>query len=315
MTEHEVIDGFRQAIIKAGLEPPDHVDPDGQLHRFSTNGKRSDKAGYYVLHLDGVPAGLFGDWRSGFSQKWRADIGRPLSVSENVALTARMAEQKALRDAQAKADAQAAQQSCEAVWKVANPNYQGHPYLARKGIDDPGLGLKVIDSIDPAAQEMFWSGEGWLQGPLLLIPIFDGLGEMVSLQAIDNDGNKSFARKGRKRAGFHLFGTVDPTGSILIGEGLATVWAALKLMHWRATAAVAFDAGNLDPVAKVLKMRFPAAKFIVLADVDANGRGEQEATKAAQSVRGRAWIPSFTPAQIKRGASDFWDLYQGNKHE
>ena len=315
MTESQTLDGFREAIRQAGFDPPDHIEADGELHRFSTNGKRGDKAGYYVLHLDGIPAGLFGCWRKGFSQKWRADIGRSLTPSENAELTARMAEQKAKRDAQAQADAKQAQQSCETVWSAANPRYQGHLYLVRKGIDDPGLGLKVIDSIDLAAQDMFWSGEGWLQGPLLLIPIFDGLGEMVSLQAIDNDGNKSFARKGRKRAGFHLFGTVDPTGPILVGEGLATVWAALKLIHWRGSGAVAFDAGNLDPAAKVLKMRFPAAQFIVLADVDENGRGEQEATKAAQSVRGRAWIPSFSPAQIKRGASDFWDLYRGLQHE
>lgn len=61
---------FLSAIMAAGLTPPEFIEPDGTLHRFSSNGKRGDKSGWYVLHLDGVPAGVFGCWRDGLYQTW-----------------------------------------------------------------------------------------------------------------------------------------------------------------------------------------------------------------------------------------------------
>lgn len=81
---------FRDAIRTAGLEPPDVIETDGKLRRFASNGKRGDDAGWYVLHGDGIPAGSFGDWRTGVSQSWRADIGRALTPSEEAAHRAKM---------------------------------------------------------------------------------------------------------------------------------------------------------------------------------------------------------------------------------
>jgi phage/plasmid primase-like uncharacterized protein len=77
---------FCSAIRAGGLEAPEAVEPDGRLHRFSTNGKRAHDAGWYVLFGDGVPAGAFGCWRSGIRGTWRADIGRRLSPEEGMAL-------------------------------------------------------------------------------------------------------------------------------------------------------------------------------------------------------------------------------------
>ena len=48
---------FQAAIAAAGLTPPDSINADGKIHRFSTNGKRGDDSGWYVLHTDGLPAG------------------------------------------------------------------------------------------------------------------------------------------------------------------------------------------------------------------------------------------------------------------
>src|SRR5262245_38254848 len=75
--EETSVQQVRTAMQDAGLQPPEVIEPDGELHRFSSNGRRGDDAGWYVLHLDAMmPAGAFGDWRSGVHQKWRADIGR-----------------------------------------------------------------------------------------------------------------------------------------------------------------------------------------------------------------------------------------------
>src|SRR5207249_10080750 len=78
----ELREQFRDAIVAAGLAPPHYIDADGKVHRFASNGKRGDKAGWYFLHLDGIPAGRFGCWRSNISRDWRADIGRKLSPAE-----------------------------------------------------------------------------------------------------------------------------------------------------------------------------------------------------------------------------------------
>jgi hypothetical protein len=42
-----MIDQFKLAIEKAGQEAPDTVIDDGAIHRYATNGKTSDKAGWY----------------------------------------------------------------------------------------------------------------------------------------------------------------------------------------------------------------------------------------------------------------------------
>jgi putative DNA primase/helicase len=68
---------FWAAIHSSGITPPRSIEADGKLHRFSSSGKPGDDAGWYVLHVDGdIPAGCFGDWRTGLKQDWRAEIGR-----------------------------------------------------------------------------------------------------------------------------------------------------------------------------------------------------------------------------------------------
>jgi putative DNA primase/helicase len=66
---------FISAIFSAGLTAPSSAEADGMLHRFSSNGKRGDTAGWYVLHGD---VGVFGDFRSGLTETWLArPCGRP----------------------------------------------------------------------------------------------------------------------------------------------------------------------------------------------------------------------------------------------
>ena len=94
------IDQFRAAIQSAGLIPPDMIEPDGKLHRFASNGTRGDDAGWYTLHADGIPAGSFGDWRSGQSQTWRADIGRTPTPAEEAAHRAKVEAMRREREAE-----------------------------------------------------------------------------------------------------------------------------------------------------------------------------------------------------------------------
>ena len=90
---------FRDAIQSAGLIAPADITPDGKLRRFSSNGKKSDDSGWYVLHSEGIPAGSYGDWRTGISQSWRADVGRALSPQEETAHQVRIEAMRREREA------------------------------------------------------------------------------------------------------------------------------------------------------------------------------------------------------------------------
>ena len=120
VTMHAVADPiaqFRAAIERAGLPVPPEVRADGALHRFGTNGKASDDSGWYVLHADGaVPAGAFGDWRSGVSQTWQADLGRNLTAEERRAHRERVEVLSRMRELEGQRRHVAAAERARTIW-------------------------------------------------------------------------------------------------------------------------------------------------------------------------------------------------------
>jgi putative DNA primase/helicase len=80
VSDLEIIENFKDAIRAEGITPPAHIEADGKPHRFSTNGKAKDRAGYYTLHLDGVAAGGFGCFRLGIKQTWCSCDFKKLSL-------------------------------------------------------------------------------------------------------------------------------------------------------------------------------------------------------------------------------------------
>ena len=79
---NSTVDEFRQAITAAGIEAPDDIHGDGAIHRFSPSGRGSDKPAWYRLHLDGTPAGAFGDWRSGLQSTCWAKPDNAMTPAE-----------------------------------------------------------------------------------------------------------------------------------------------------------------------------------------------------------------------------------------
>lgn len=274
---------FRDAIKNAGLEPPEVIEPDSKLHRFSANGKRGDDAGWYVLHADGIPAGAFGDWRSGLSETWRADIGRKLTPAEEAAHRTRLdaiRREREVEDAKRKAEAQA---QAAAIWQAARPATE-HPYLIAKGVASYGLRLEV---------------------GRLVIPLRDSEGVLHSLQFIAHDGEKRFLPGGHVKGGYFAIG--KPNGTLCIAEGYATA-ASIHEATGHAVA-VAFNAGNLLPVARALRAKYPELRIIVCADNDQWTEGNPGLTKAreaAETVGGLLAMPSFRDIAAK--PTDFNDL-------
>src|SRR5690606_33355192 len=74
--------------------------------------------------------------------------------------------------------------------------------------------------------------------------------------------------------------------------------------------AVAFNCGNLEPVARELRRQYPSVRIIVCADDDhaTDGNpGITKATAAAAAVGGFIAVPHFEP-QDREGRTDFNDM-------
>jgi len=127
------IEEFRNAILASGLVAPDVIEADGRIHRFSTNGRRGDDAGWYIFHSDGLPVGTFGDWRTGMSEKWKAKGGRKLTQQESAKQRAIFDAQRRERDAAEQRGQEQTAKKATVIWQAAQPATADHGYLAKKG--------------------------------------------------------------------------------------------------------------------------------------------------------------------------------------
>lgn len=281
----EPIDQFRAAIADAGLNPPQVIKPDGKLHRFPSNGKPNDDAGWYVLHDDGIPAGAFGDWRGGLSGTWRADIGRRLTPQEEAAHKAQVEAIRRAREAEDAKRKAEARDKAAAIWQAAQPAPNDHPYLVKKGVKAHGLRV---------------------HGGALVVPMYSAA-ELHSLQFIGPDGEKRFLAGGRVNGCYFLIG--KPDGVLCLAEGYAT-GASIHEATGRGVA-VAFNAGNLLPVAQSLRAELPGLRLIVCADDDItapDNPGLNKGREAAREVGALLAVPDFG-GNRPDGATDFNDLY------
>ena len=281
-----MIEQFREAIRSAGLEPPDTIEADGKLHRFPSNGKQGDDAGWYVLHGDGIPAGSFGDWRTGVSEPWRADIDRTLTPSEEAAHRAKVETMRRVREVEETRRKAEAATKAAAIWQAAQPVPDDHPYLKRKGIKPHGARL---------------------HNGALVIPMRDA-GELHSLQFIGLDGEKRFLTGGRVTGCYFGIGAVEGTQPLCIAEGYATGATIHEATGY--PVAVAFHAGNLEAVARTLRGKFPDLRLLICADDDLATQGNPgltKATDAAIAIGGKLAIPDFGTDRPDR-ATDFNDM-------
>lgn len=282
----DAIGQFRDAIRAAGLTPPDEIEVDGTLRRFASNGRKGDDAGWYLLHGDGIPAGSFGDWRTGFSQTWRADIGRNLTPTEEAEHRAKVETMRRERDATIARDRAEAASKAGAIWNAAKPAPADHAYLQRKGIKPNGARL---------------------HGDALVIPMRDG-GQIHSLQFIGPDGVKRFLTGGRVTGCYFSIGNPKGAAALCIAEGFATGATIIEATGY--PVAVAFNAGNLGAVAKAMRAKFADLRLILCGDFDRSGTGQAAATDAARAVGGLVALPDFTPEELTgdKPPSDFNDL-------
>jgi putative DNA primase/helicase len=159
----------------------------------------------------------------------------------------------------------------------AKPAPANHPYLIAKGIKPLGI------LIDTAGR--------------LVIGLRDIDGVIHTVQRIDAHGNKRFLAGGAKADHFAVIGEwTEDTPHLLVCEG----WATGASIH-EATGepvVVAFDAGNLIRVTRVLRRRYPNIELTIVADNDAkpdrtDNPGVAAATEAARDNDARLALSDF----------------------
>lgn len=244
------------AIEQHGLKPPKII-ADGKLHRFDTD-KKGDKTGWFILYPDNIPAGRFGCWRQGMDVAFRADVGRQLSIAEEMAMAARMDRARKERDeAMAKARAVAAD-TVEAIWGKAMPASPDHPYLARKGVEPHGARV---------------TGDG-----RLIVPLYAPDGQLASVQYIDHGGGKLYHSGGQTGGCSWLIGSLEGAKTLYVAEGFAT--AATIHQETGSPVVVSYSASNLVPVTGTWR-ELTNLPITIVADNDAGGTGRKYADQAS----------------------------------
>ena len=279
------VEQFQLAITAAGLPAPDTIHADGRLHRFGTSDRRGDDSGWYVLHLDSVAAGTFGDWRTGLQSTWCSKGMGDMTPAERRAVQDRLRAAQRQRDAERSLTQQQAAIEAQRRWRAAAPATT-FAYLTRKGIKPHGARI---------------------EGRLLLIALHDTAGTVRSLQTIDADGSKRFLPGGAVRGLHFMIGR--PSGSVIVCEGFAT-GASLHEATGQAVA-VAFNCGNLESVARALRSGLPCLSITIAADDDWRTQGNPGLTAARAAViavGGKLAVPDFTGLLRGDKDTDFNDL-------
>lgn len=266
-------------ITAAGLAPPPEIIPDGSIHRFPSNGDKSDKAGYYCFFDNG--GGFFGCWRAMIKQTVNPSGHDTWTDEQRTAFREKMDRTKAKAKAQREQEQAAAAEKARQIWESAHPAVPEHPYLKKKQIGTSG------------ARET---------GDTLLIPIMDATGKIISLQSIDPTGKKKFFPGGQISGGYHIIGYGDFEHGGFIGEGVATGASINKATG--KPVIIAFNSGNLPAVAKQFK-HYP---FVICADNDiktAEKIGRNPGIDAAKKAADKSGLPYIVcPVD-----SDFNDLH------
>lgn len=279
----EIAEQAKSDMQAKGITPPDQLVVDDKIHRFG-----KDKSCWCVFHSDGIPAGAYGDWRTGETYTWCMNIGRELTQTEQAENRERVAEMLRKRDAEKARIHLEAKINANRIWEKATTALE-HPYLTLKGIKAHGIRVHKEK---------------------LIIPLYNESGEICSLQFIDGDGKKKFMPDGQVKDCYFRIGKLS--NLVCIAEGYATAASIHEATGY--AVIVAFNAGKLVDAAKFARNKYPDIKIIICADDDYQTEGNPGFTKAkeaAQSVNGYVVIPDFGDNRLD-GFTDFNDLHQAH---
>jgi antirestriction protein ArdC/phage/plasmid primase-like uncharacterized protein len=290
---------------------------DSQLQRVKTlSDSGSQRSGAYTGFLDGHPAGFAQNFKEGTKANWSYK-GYHLSKEDRTRQIEESKKQRVEREAQRKADQADVAKRCQQQWKHFKPATD-NGYCQTKGIDGEG-----------AKQD---------EKGRLVIPFYDGYGEITALQRISSNGFKQIEKGSKTSGSYHR---IDPAPekinnpTVLLTEGFSTGKTLSKATGL--PVYVCGNSGNMVTVAhhlsKQTKYLQPQSgnmiteeyklfkdkeveSFIVAGDDDKNNKknvGKDHANQAAEVLGGSAIFPVFSDANDK--GTDFNDLMKSDGFE
>jgi len=234
----------------------DHIPADGSIHRFKIEG-RGKRNGCAGLHQPGDAIfGAAGNWAT----------GDRISIKHGNVDRQVMAATIAKVEKRNKVSAANAQIEAGKRWSRAGEAGYSRYLSEKKQVKAFGL--------------RFESAKGYGIAETILIPMSDSDGGLHGLQSITPDGSKLFTKGCAKRGKFHR---IPGKTAIIIAEGYAT--AASIHMATGFTTIVAFDAGNLLPVALEIwrRNKTPLDGRVIIA-ADGDKVGIEQAQRAAGAI-------------------------------
>ena len=156
---------------------------------------------------------------------------------------------------------------------------RGHPYLTKKQI---------------RAHKVFILPKGRtfknLPEDSLIIPIYNETGQLLSLQAIDETGRKTFLKGAKRGGGFFSIGDESPY--TILCEGFSSGGSLHEATGHQ--IIICFGATNISAVASRLRKLRPNKPLIVCADNDKAGLAAAKATGL------KYMYPRFDDAGVER---------------
>ena len=300
----DILTTFAETLRATGLLV-EYIEADGKLHRCGTTDKPRGKDGAYCVHLDAPACCWWKNWRTGDEGTLKIKPDKDLTPAERKALRERIVAARKAAEAEQARRWNATAKLARIIWEKAAPATDDHPYLQRKRVSVLG-GIRKRE----------------FRGVVvLLVPVLDASGKIMSLQRIlpekpAKGPAKLFLPGGKTAGGYFPIPAKDGSkdGPLLIAEGYAT--AASLHMATGYTCLVAFNAGNLEAVARMARGKYPDREIFLCADNDlyTDGRpntGVEAATRAAQAIDGKLVV---CPA-LDGSKADFNDLHTARSLE
>lgn len=282
------------AMAEAGITPaaalptPIH----GEIQRFQVASDKNGSLNGWITSFSNQTneeVFVFGSWKNGEKHIYSDNRTNRYDYSAREKINSLMKSAKIAKEELQKQTAT----NCFNLWEEAIPA-TSHPYLESKNIK-PHIARTYNDN--------------WL-----LIPVVDAGGHLTSLQTIGSDGRKTFKKDGRIAGCYCPIGYEGQAKIILVCEGFAT--GATLREATNLPVIVAFNAGNLRPVAETIRLENPSSIIVICADNDHLNKdrnvGLIKAEQAANQACALMVFPSFS---ANDEGSDFNDLAQLHGNE
>lgn len=293
----ELIEDFRAKALANGISLPEYLELDDRIHRYPDKARGDHNPnGFYRININcQVPWGLYGNWStkhygcisntwidSGIDTLTQEDRQRMLKIVE-------ASKKESLRELIQ--EREQAEENANYIWNRALrlDKDMNHQYLINKQISPCGAKLYFEDNTK------------------LIIPIYNHRKKIISLQFIDQIGQKRFLKGTSPKQGYYMLNEYSKS-AICICEGYATGVSIHLATNYR--VAIAFSADNLVNVAHIIKRLYKNITIIICADNDAYGEqniGLLKAKEAANEIDAIVVYPTFK--DISKAPTDFNDLY------